>query len=181
MSFKHSVRKVFKFYGKKYRISSASVELMDMLMQNIIHDFVKSGVSIATNSKRKTLSQTHLMAAIKTICGSDIAHHAKKEGQKFADNCRLDKRQHIFLHFSVVKSHVKKQLKKRGVRRMSRSGVWFLTGVMQYLIEDIVDYAFEITKKAGKKTLLPRYILKTIEKDSEYKRMFSDYDIKCTG
>lgn len=181
-NFRKYIYSVLKAVAPDTGISGDAHHELNLITLYLLKKFVNAANHVVAYSKKKTISSRDIQTSVRLILPGELAKHAITEGTKavtkFFSNdetgpTKRAKNVRAGLSFSVPR--VSKVIRVWGIRTRNGAGAAvYLTGVVEYLIAEILEIASQVARDHKKKRITPRHIKLAVLLDSELNRLFRD-------
>lgn len=183
-----SVRKTLASVAKDHTIGKVALSTLTSLASDLTKSIGNAAVVLLQQTKAKTLTaHTARSATMQTLSG-DLAKHAVSSGAKAVANFLSKKggsaTKRAQLHFSVPRVALLLRSGDAGrPARLAATGAVFVAGVVQYVVEEILDVAASMTRDMKRKLIGPRALALAIAEDKEIAavRAFANLAIRNGG
>jgi histone H3/H4 len=165
---KYRKRNYTRFHSAIYKllptgtgIGSKAMAVLDSMTKQLIRDIAIEAVQ--GMGTKKTIQTNSIVAAAKRVIPFDLFKWADKE----AGGTAIKSSTNYFKH-----SRVGRLLRKHTNLRVSKNAVFYLTGISEAIIFDVLDTAVKIAKTFKKRRVTQKHIALAINQDESFLELF---------
>lgn len=190
-SFKIGIYRVLKQVHPDTRISAIVSEQMDSFCKVVSTELSTRAREFATLAKRSTINSRDVQSAVRAFIPGELCKHSVGEGTKAVTKFNVvlshkderPQRREIHAGLKVSVALCEKHLRDFGNSGMSigRGAPVYLTGVVEYLIAEIMELAGNAAKDHKVETITSRHLGLAVMHDQELAELFNSMNMSFCG
>lgn len=184
---KTHIYKVLKRLHPEVGISKKGMEVMRDILTNVTDTLIHNVNQLMMHDDRETVTQEDIKTAVKLVFVDKLVKHAYEDGDKairefdtWKEKKSKDKKSLQSECGLVFPVSFHRNVLKRDARasRISPYAAIYLTAVMEFLADDILEPSGYAAKKSKRKRIFPRDILLAIRSDEELDKLISSHIVE---
>lgn len=183
-SYSIGIHRILKLKHSELQITNAALLLINNMIMWLAYKLIRASNKISNLVNNKLLSIDDVATAVKIVVNDELAKHSINEGRKAItkyknlinnSKTKVAKEKYAELQLKICTTHsfIQKNIDKNK-SAYDDTGV-FLTAVLEYIVEEILEISGNITRDNSRKQITPRDIFMGVRKDYEFNKIYNGY------